>query len=206
MKTSQAKKNGTKKTPASAQAAADLRELMIDGLKDTYWAEKALTKALPKMAKNACAPELVKALNSHLAETENQVSRLEKVFELLGEPARAKKCEAMEGLIKEGEGIIKDTETGPVRDAGIIGACQKVEHYEIATYGTLLSFARILDEMKVADELERTLQEEKNADSKLTTVAETNINFDAAMEEDEEEEEKVKLPRSRSGAKRTAKV
>lgn len=205
MKSAQAKKNGTKKTPATRQAAEHLRELMIAGLKDIYWAEKALTKALPKMAKNASAPELVKALNGHLTETENQVSRLEKVFELLGEPARAKKCEAMEGLIKEGEGTIKDTEAGPVRDAGIIGACQKVEHYEIATYGTLLSFARILDEMKVADQLESTLQEEKNADSKLTTVAETNINLDAAMEEDEEAEEKVKLTRARSGARPAAK-
>ncbi len=205
MKSAQAKKNGIKKTPASRQAAEHLRELMIAGLKDIYWAEKALTKALPKMAKNASAPELVKALNGHLTETENQVSRLEKVFELLGEPARAKKCEAMEGLIKEGEGTIKDTEAGPVRDAGIIGACQKVEHYEIATYGTLLSFARILDEMKVADQLESTLQEEKNADSKLTTVAETNINLDAAMEEDEEAEEKVKLTRARSGARPAAK-
>ena len=191
MRTSKNSSNGTaaaKRTPAKSGAAEDLRELMIDGLKDIFWAEKALTKALPKMAKNACEPKLVEAINKHLEETHNHVSRLEKVFQLLGEPAKAKKCVAMEGLIKEGEEILKETRTGPVRDAGIIGAAQKVEHYEIATYGTLASFARLLDEVKAADVLEQTLNEEKKADTTLTGIAESSINIEAKEEEEDEEE------------------
>ena len=140
---------------------------------------KALTKALPKMAKNASSEELVAALNEHVEVTKNQVSRLEQVFESLGKKAQAKKCDAMEGLIKEGEGIIEDTKEGPVRDAGIIGACQKVEHYEIATYGTLASFANLLGEAEAAELLEETLAEEKEADVTLTGIAESSINLDA---------------------------
>src|SRR3954471_22972777 len=108
-------------------------KLFENELKDIYWAEKALTKALPKMAKKATAEELVEALENHLNETEMQVQKVEQVFEIIGKRAVAKKCEAMDGLIKEGEEIMKESEEGPMRDAGIISAAQKVEHYEIAT-------------------------------------------------------------------------
>jgi ferritin-like metal-binding protein YciE len=183
-KTSQnGKKPNTQKVKPTSEAAENLRELFEEQLKDIYWAEKALTKALPKMAKNATADELVDALNSHLEETRGQVSRLEQVFELLGKKAQAKKCDAMEGLLKEGDGILEETEPGAVRDAGIIGACQKVEHYEIASYGTLTAFAKLLGEDDVAALLHETLEEEKAADSALTEVAETAINLEAVEEE-----------------------
>src|SRR4051812_37256586 len=131
----------TKKAPATrssnksmtkekSSAASGLRDFFEDSIKDIYWAEKALTKALPKMSKNATSEELVAALDDHLAVTEEHVQRLEQVFEMMGQAAKAKKCEAMEGLIKEGEGILAETKAGPVRDAGIIAACQKIEHYE----------------------------------------------------------------------------
>lgn len=177
------KKATTKKVKPDSEAAQDLRELFEEQLKDIYWAEKALTKALPKMAKNATSEELADALNDHLEETRGQIVRLEKVFELLGKKAQAKKCDAMEGLIKEGEGIMEETAEGPVRDAGIISAGQKVEHYEIASYGTLAAFATLLGEDEVAGLLQETLDEEKAADSKLTEVAEGAINLEAAQEE-----------------------
>ena len=181
------KKSVAKIVKPSSEAAGDLRELFEEQLKDIYWAEKALIKTLPKMAKNASSAELVAALNNHLEVTKNQVTRLEQVFELLGKKAQVKKCDAMEGLIKEGEGIIEGTKEGPVRDAGIISACQKVEHYEIATYGTLASFANLLGEAEAAELLKETLAEEKDADVALTDIAESSINLDANEEEDEEE-------------------
>lgn len=165
---------------AKSSAAEDLRELMIDSLKDIYWAEKALTKALPKMAKNAETAKLVQAIEEHLTVTEGQVTRLEEVFQALGEKATAKKCEAMDGLIKEGEEMLKETEPGPVRDAAIISASQKIEHYEIATYGTLVAFAKTLGEDQAAALLEETLAEEKDADVTLTEAAYNSINFEAA--------------------------
>lgn len=169
---------------AKASAAEGLRELFIDSLKDIYWAEKALTKALPKMAKNATSENLIKAINDHLAVTQEQTARLEKVFSLIGEKAAAKKCDAMEGLIKEGESIMEETEKGPVRDAGIIAASQKIEHYEIATYGTLAAFAATLGEDDAVLLLEKTLAEEKEADTLLTEAAYNTINFDAAAEDE----------------------
>ncbi|MCW4467777.1 ferritin-like domain-containing protein [Flavobacterium sp. MFBS3-15] len=165
---------------AKSTAAEGLRELYIDSLKDIYWAEKALTKALPKMAKNVTTPALKAALEDHLAVTEEQIARLEKVFELAGKKAVAKKCEAMDGLIKEGQDIMESTEPGPVRDAGIIAASQKIEHYEIATYGTLCAFAKTLGEEESAALLHATLEEEKEADTTLTEAAYNTINFDAA--------------------------
>ncbi len=179
------------KTAAKSDAADDLRKLFEDQLKDIYWAEKALTKALPKMQKNATSGELVTALNDHLEVTIEQVARLEEVFGLMGKKVQAKKCEAMEGLIKEGEEIMESTQPGPVRDAGIIAACQKVEHYEIASYGTLVSFANMLGEHEIAEALQLTLDEEKEADATLTQVAESTINMEAlnAGGEDEEKEE-----------------
>ncbi|MGV3698257.1 YciE/YciF ferroxidase family protein [Flavobacterium sp.] len=166
-------------------AAEGLRELFIDELKDIYWAEKALVKALPKMAKNASTTNLVSAIVSHLHETENQVARLEKVFSIMGEKAVAKKCDAMAGLLEEGQGILEETEIGPVRDAAIILASQKVEHYEIATYGTLLAFAGTLGEVQVAELLKETLNEEKQADATLTDAAYNNINFEADLTSEE---------------------
>ncbi len=178
--------NGTHKATASApvksksDAAQGLRELFIDELKDIFWAEKALTKALPKMIKNATTDELVEALKAHLDETKNHVTRLEQVFEAIGEKAVAKKCEAMAGLIKEAGEILESTEVGVVRDAGIIAAGQKVEHYEIATYGTLCTFAKTLGEDKAASLLAETLNEEIHADEKLSAIAEASINLEAA--------------------------
>ncbi len=165
---------------AKSDAAKSLRDLFVDGLKDIYWAEKALTKAIPKMIKNATDEDLVEALTDHLEVTKTQVTRLEEVFSLIGEKAAAEKCDAMEGLIKEAEGIMEETEIGPVRDAGIIAAGQKVEHYEIASYGTLTAFAKRLGEDDAAALLEETLAEEKAADEKLSEVAETTVNMEAA--------------------------
>ena len=192
-KSSSAKSSSTVKSPsgrgraikAKATAAEGLRELFVDSLKDIYWAEKALTKAIPKMAKNATSENLIAALDEHLRVTEGQVARVEQVFELIGEKAQAKKCEAMEGLIKEGEEIMEETQPGPVRDAGIIAAAQKVEHYEIASYGTMAAFAKTLGEDQALELLLATLEEEKEADVLLTEAAYNTINFDAA-EEDEE--------------------
>ena len=173
----EAKKGVTK---AKSDAASGLTELFEDGLKDIYWAEKALTKAIPLMTKNATSADLIEALNSHLTETEEHVTRLEQVFQLIGQKASAKKCDAMAGLIEEGKGIIEETEVGVVRDAGIIAAAQKIEHYEIATYGTLRQFAETLGLTEAAGILELTLDEEKGADKKLTEVAVNAINIEAA--------------------------
>lgn len=167
------------KVKAKSTVAEDLRELMVDGLKDIYWAEKALTKALPKMAKNATTEQLKKAIEDHLTVTEEQVTKVEKVFKSLGEKAKAEKCDAMDGLIKEGEDIMKSTEPGPVRDAGIIAAAQKVEHYEIASYGTLCAWAETLGEKEALTLLKEILEEEKDADVTLTKAAYNKINFKA---------------------------
>ncbi|MGV9003872.1 YciE/YciF ferroxidase family protein [Flavobacterium sp.] len=179
MKTNEKSKTEKGTVKPKSSAADDLRNLFVDSLKDIYWAEKALTKALPKMAKNATNEGLVEAITSHLEETNSQVTRLEDVFALLGEKAVAKKCDAMDGLIKEGESILEETEPGAVRDAGIIAASQKIEHYEIATYGTLCAFARTLGEKEAEKLLATTLAEEKEADVTLTKKAYNTINFDA---------------------------
>jgi len=190
-KTSTSASNGTKKTApekglkAKSNAAQGLRDLFVDELKDIYWAEKALTKAIPKMIKNATDENLREALTGHLEETKQHVTRLEEVFSSIDEKGVAKKCEAMAGLIKEAEEIMEATEHGVVRDAGIILAGQKVEHYEIATYGTLFSFANILGEDEAAALLEETLEEEKAADKKLSEISDS-INVDAAEEEEHE--------------------
>ena len=177
--TAKTKSNGAA-VKAKSSAADGLRELFVDSLKDIYWAEKALVKALPKMAKNATSENLITAINDHLAVTKEQVTRLEQVFEIVGEKATAKKCDAMEGLIEEGKGILEETELGVVRDAGIIAASQKIEHYEIATYGTLRQFAETLGFEEAATLLEESLDEEKGADKKLTEVAVNAINVEAA--------------------------
>lgn len=172
----------------SGMQSSQLMKLFEEELKDIYWAEKALTKAIPKMIKNATSEELIEALENHLAETEEQVKRVEQVFEVLGKKATAKKCEAMEGLIKEAEEIMEECEEGAMCDAGIISAGQKVEHYEIASYGTLRQFAETLGLDDAVELLQATLDEEKAADEKLTEVAVSAVNIEADQEEEEEEE------------------
>ena len=166
-------------TPKS-DAADQLRDFFIDCLKDIFWAENALLSALPKMAANATSAALASAIKEHLAVTKLQVERLNSVFSLLGEKAEGKKCEAMAGLLKEGDSILEETVPGAVRDAGIIAASQKIEHYEIATYGTLSAFARALGENDAAKLLTQTLAEEKEADCILSDVALNAVNFVAA--------------------------
>jgi ferritin-like metal-binding protein YciE len=178
----------TKTSRSSNQKMPDessaLKEFFIDSLKDLYWAEKHLTKALPKMAKKATSEELRSALEKHLAETENQVIKLEQVFASIDEKAIAKKCEAMEGLVKEAESIMSETENGTMtRDVGIIAAAQKVEHYEIASYGTVRTLAEVLGLPEAAELLNQILDEEKNADYLLTQIAEAYVNQSAMREE-----------------------
>lgn len=164
----------------STMKSSQLMELFEDGLKDIYFAEKALLKAIPIMIDNATSEELMGALTNHLAETENQVMRLESVFESINKKAEAVKCEAMVGLIKEATEIMDECEEGAMRDAGIIAAAQKVEHYEIATYGTLRQFAETLGLTEAVSLLEETLEEEKAADVKLTQVAIEAVNIEAS--------------------------
>lgn len=173
------KTSTTGKIAAKSDAADQLKDFMIDGLKDLYWAEKALVKNLPKMEKNATSPHLKTAVNDHLEETKNQVTRLENAFKALKIKAEAVKCEAMDGLLKEAKSIMEETEPGPVRDAGIIAAAQKVEHYEIASYGTMATYAKLLGEKEVLGLLLETLKEEKTCDKDLTKLAKTKINIKA---------------------------
>jgi ferritin-like metal-binding protein YciE len=168
----------------NADPAKGLRDLFENELKDIYWAEKMLTKALPKMIKNAQSPELINAISEHLDITIAQITRLEKIFGILGIRAVAKKCEAMSGLIQESEAIIANTTEGLVRDAGIISSAQKIEHYEIATYWTLGTFAESLGELEVAHLMKLTLDEEKEADEILTSIAKSSINLRASEEAD----------------------
>jgi len=181
---SKASSNGT----ATAQNSL-LEKFLVDALKDIYWAEKALTKALPKMNKAATTEELKQAFDDHLAQTEEHVSRLEQVFEVIGKRAQAKKCDAMDGLIKESESIIEETEKGTMtRDVALIMAAQKVEHYEIATYGGLVQLTKQMGMTEASDLLAETLQEEKDADELLTSIAENNINLQAEHEGEEDTE------------------
>jgi ferritin-like metal-binding protein YciE len=168
---------------ADQEKDSRLEEFFHDELKDIYWAEKHLVKTLPKLAKAATANELKNAFTEHLEVTKGHVDRLEQVFEILGHKAQAKKCEAMEGITKEGESIIEDTEEGTAtRDVGLILAAQKAEHYEIATYGGLAQVARTLGHQDIADILQETLAEEKEADQSLSELAESNVNEQASEE------------------------
>ncbi len=197
------KKNGTEsknsngKKQASGQqprasagvSSSKLDKFFLDAVKDIYWAEKHLTKTLPKMQKAATSEELQQAIEDHLGQTEEHVSRLEQVFQLLEEKPQAKKCEAMDGITKEGETVIEETDEGSAtRDVGIIGSSQKVEHYEIATYGTLVQLAKTMGNEEIADLLAQTLEEEKQTDKLLSQIAENNINWEADEETEEEEE------------------
>jgi ferritin-like metal-binding protein YciE len=176
-------KTTTNKKSSSKVEDSMLEDFFKDELKDIYWAEKHLVKTLPKMEKAATSEQLKTAFADHLETTKEHVTRLEQVFEILGEKPVAKKCEAMEGITKEGESIIEDTEQGTAtRDVGLILAGQKVEHYEISTYGGLAQLARTLSHNDVAKILEKTLNEEKEADELLTSVAENGINYEAVLE------------------------
>ena len=169
---------------------SQLEKLFTDSLKDLYWAEKQLTKALPKMKKKATTDELKSAIEEHLAQTEEHVARLEQVFTMCGKKAQAKKCDAMEGLIKESDTVIEETDDNSMtRDAGLIMSAQKVEHYEIASYGSLVQFAKTLGMDDVAELLHQTLDEEKYADEKLTEIAEWHVNKQAEQEKGENEDE-----------------
>jgi ferritin-like metal-binding protein YciE len=163
-----------------------LEDYFTDALKDIYWAEKALIKALPRMGKAATTPALKKAFQQHLEVTKKQVSRLEKVFQQMGKKAQGKKCEAMQGLIEESESIISETKDDTfTRDAALIISAQKVEHYEIASYGGLVQLAKTMNKKGIAKSLEVTLNEEKKTDLLLTKIAERNINVEASEEESE---------------------
>lgn len=162
---------------------SEFHQFFLDELKDIYWAEKHLVKALPKLQKAATTEELKLCFEKHTQETQMHIESVEKVFELLGEKATAKKCEAMEGLIEEANSIISDTDKGTmVRDAGLILAAQKVEHYEIATYGTLRTFAEKMNHHEVVDLLQQILDNEKETDIALTKVAVDFINEEASEE------------------------
>ncbi len=180
----------TKKASGSATFNGEvtkLKELFIEELRDIYWAEKHLVKALPKMRKACTSQELANAFQDHLAVTETQVGRVEQVFELLDMAPRAKKCEAMEGLVKEAQGVIEDTDTGTAtRDVALIIAAQKVEHYEIATYGSLVQLAKTMGRDDIADLMQATLDEEKETDVLLTELAVSGININADNEPEEE--------------------
>lgn len=184
-----AKKTATKRSTAPVAQEEDqsmLQQLFLDELRDIYWAEKHLVKALPKMERAASSDELATAFADHLAVTQEQVAKLEQVFEMLGEKPRGKKCEGMEGLVKEGESVIQDTERGTsTRDAGLIISAQKVEHYEIAAYGGLTQLAKTLGKEDVADILGEILEEEKEADELLSSIAESHVNQSASQEVEE---------------------
>jgi ferritin-like metal-binding protein YciE len=179
-----------------------LKSLLVEQVKDLYDAEKRLTKAIPKLAKASTNQELQEALESHLGETQDHVSRLEQVFDLLEERPKAKPCEGMKGLIEEGDEHAKeDYDDDDLRDAMIIGSAQRVEHYEIAGYGTAIAHARLLGLDDVVALLEETLAEEKAADQKLTEVAESVVNLEAARDDDSEiEPERGRLGRRRQSS------
>jgi len=159
----------------------DLEDLLKEDLKDVYHAENQILKALPKMIKKAEHEDLKASFEQHLEETRVQVERLEKVFKLLGMPAKGKPCKAMQGIIEEGKEVMEEDMADDVMDAALIGAAQKVEHYEIATYGTLCTYADLLGLKDVKKLLGQTLDEEKETDEKLTALAESVINIEAAQ-------------------------
>ncbi|HKB92527.1 MAG TPA: ferritin-like domain-containing protein [Opitutaceae bacterium] len=165
-----------------------LKDLLVDELKDLYDAEKQLVKALPKMAKAASTPELKEGITEHLEQTKGHVTRLEQAMKTLGVAVKGKTCHAMQGLIEEGSEAIEAEASDALKDAFLIGAAQRVEHYEIAAYGTARAFAETLGETDVAELLQQTLDEEGETNDKLTSIAET-VNEAAHTEDGEEEED-----------------
>ena len=184
-------------------AKDSLRELYIDELKDLYSAETQLVKALPKMAKAASNDQLRQAFEEHLRQTSEHVSRLEQIFEALEEKPTGKKCVGMEGLVKEGSEVMKEDYGDEVRDAAIIGAAQRVEHYEMAGYGTVRVFAELLGETEHVSLLEETLNEEKEADEKLTQLAE-EVNATAEQAGSSEAESSRETSAGKNKTKRAA--
>jgi ferritin-like metal-binding protein YciE len=177
-------KTSKKSTTAEQANGSMLEDFFMDALKDIYWAEKALTKALPKMSRSATSKELKKAFDQHLEVTKKHVGRLEKVFQQMGKKAQAKKCEAMSGLIEESESVMSETKDDTfTRDAALIISAQKAEHYEIAAYGGLIQLAKTMNKKGIANTLGATLGEEKRADEVLTGIAEKSVNTEAAREE-----------------------
>jgi ferritin-like metal-binding protein YciE len=176
--------NGNGRSAKKTTNTSPLEQLFVRELQDIYWAEKHLVKALPKLHKAANDEELKEAFAGHLQVTQTHVGRLEQAFQLLDKKVQAKKCEAMAGLTKEAEDIIGETEPGTsTRDAGLIIAAQKVEHYEIATYGSLKQLAKTLGNTELSNLMDATLMEEKEADERLTSIAENNINVEATSDE-----------------------
>ena len=189
------KSGSTRKSSSTATARQQndmLEKFVVDQLKDIYYAEKQILKALPKMEKAATTEELKDCFRTHIEQTEEQVARLEQVFEIMGKRAQGKKCEAMEGLVAEGESAMEETEDGSMtRDVALIVSAQKIEHYEIASYGSLAQLTKTMGLAEVADLLEQTLQEEKETDELLTSIAENNINLQAEEEGEEGSEEET---------------
>jgi len=185
---------------------ANLKELLVDELRDLYYCEKQLVKTLPKLAKASASPELRQAFEHHLEETEEHVTRLERTFELLDEPIRAKTCHGILGIIEEGSELIKEhgKDKGAFLDAGLIAGGQRAEHYEMAAYGTLRTWAEALGHDDVVELLSATLEEEKAADQKLSQLAEAGINeaAKAGEQEDEGEEEDDRASKANGATKR----
>ena len=169
-------------------ALASLDDLFHTGLRDMYYSEKKLLKVLPRMAKASANEQLSEAFQNHLAETESQVQRLEQVFEIIDQRPRSKKCPAIDGLVEEGSEIMKEAHEDNIKDAGLLAAGQAVEHYEIARYGTLIAWARQMDQQKAAGLLEENLKEEKAADELLTTISE-EVNEAAQMDGESEKDD-----------------
>ncbi|MFO7302118.1 MAG: ferritin-like domain-containing protein [Acidobacteriota bacterium] len=168
-------------------ASANLHELFVDEIRDLYHAEKQLTRALPRLAKNATSEELRTALEEHLEETKAQVERLERVFELLDERPRGKHCAGMAGIIEEAGDLIESEDRGPVLDAGLVAGAQRAEHYEMAAYGSVIAWANAMGHTEIAELLEETLEEEKTADRKLSAIATDGVNEAANLGMTEEE-------------------
>lgn len=193
-------------------ALATMHDLMIEELKDLYSAETQLVKALPKMATGVTAPSLRKAFEDHLSQTQEHVSRLEQIFETLGASPKGKKCKGMEGLLAEAVEMLEQEGDAQVKDAGIIASAQRLEHYEIAAYGSTLAFATLMGHSEIAELLETTLNEEKAADVLLSSIAENEVNgaapgMEADDEDDSDDEEEAGAtpkPASRPAAKKSA--
>ncbi len=173
-------KKATRSASTDQPAAAGLADLLKQRLQTIYWAESELVKTLPQLKAQSNSQELQAAITEHIAQTQLHVTRLEEVFTALNEKAGAVKCEGLQGILKQGTVTINQAEQGAVRDAAIIGACQMVEHYEIASYGTLAAYAKVLNEKQVLDLLLKTLTEEKKSDQILSGIADTHLNASAA--------------------------
>jgi ferritin-like metal-binding protein YciE len=178
-------------------ATKTLENLFHDGLKDIFYAEKKILKALPKMAKGANSEELKLAFQEHREQTEGQLERLEQVFEILGKRAQGKTCPAIDGIIEEGEEILDEYKDSPALDAGLVAAAQAVEHYEITRYGTLKRWAQLLEMREAADLLAKTLQEESLTDEKLTAIAEKQVNLKAMSDDGERGQDRPSASKAR---------